>query len=185
MTRADVEHRIRRWASVKGLPQPYLQKWLALDETAQKRLLELAEHLRMHTGQFITSLSLLGEIAIREAQPVSEVLDRPSLRRVIDSTGSGPGRARAMIDQLRTLRYPRLKRASERLAIEVTALKLPSGIKVILAEHLASDEVRIEVVAHGSAELQQLLALLAAKSSALVRVADILTGANGEGASSE
>ena len=63
-----------------------------------------------------------------------------------------------------------------RLAEEITAMQLPPGIKVQLPRDLASDEVRVQVIAHGSGEMQELLACLAAKSNALVRVAAMLAG---------
>ena len=77
-------------------------------------------------------------------------------------------------DVIRTIR-----RAVERLAKEVAALKLPPGIKVVLPRDLASDEVRVEIVAHGSAEMEQLLVCLTAKSSEIVALAAMLAGADG------
>ena len=52
-------------------------------------------------------------------------------------------------------------------------MKLPPGIKVLLPRELASDEIRVQIVAHGRAEMKDLLACLAAKSDALVRLAQI------------
>lgn len=179
MNSAEVDCRLRRWADAKALPPAHVQKWLALDERGRTRLLEIAENLKMHTGQFIAALALLEEIALREGQVVGEILARPSLRRVLNSAGSGPGRARVLLDELRALRYPRLKRASERLAEGVAAIKLPPGIRIVLPRDLASDEVRVEIVAYGSAEMEQLLACLSAKSSEIVRLAAMLGGADG------
>jgi len=177
MNSAEVQRRLRLWADTKALPPVHLQRWLALDEPGRTRLLEIAEGLRMRAGQFVAALSLLEEIAIREGQTIGEILGRPSLRRIFNSSGSGPGRGRAMLDELRALRYPRLKQAVRRLAEEVAAIKLPPAIKVILPGNLASDEVRVEIVAHGSAEMAEVLACLRAKGSELVRLAAMLSGA--------
>jgi hypothetical protein len=179
MNSAEVDRRLRRWANAKALPPAYLQKWLAVGEPGRTQLLEIAESLKMHTGQFIAAFALIEEIAIREAQDVGEILACPSLSRVLNSAGSGPGRARALLDELRKLRYPRLKRAAERLAEEVAAIKLPAGIKIVLPRDLASDELRLEMVAHGSAEMERLLACLTAKSSVIVGLAAMLGGVDG------
>jgi hypothetical protein len=179
MDSAEVDRRLLRWANTKALPPAYVQKWLALDERGRARLLEIAENLKMHTGQVVAAITLLEEIAIREGRDAGEILASPSLRRVLNSAGSGPGRARTLLDELRRLRYPRLRRAVERLAKEVAALKLPPGIKIVLPHDLASDEVRVEIVAHGSAEMEQLLVCLTAKSSELVALAAMLAGADG------
>jgi hypothetical protein len=178
MDSVELKHRLHRWAHAKALPPPYLEKWLALDELGCTRLLEIAESLKMHTGQFITALTLLEEIAVREGQIVGKILDRPSLRGILNSAGSGPGRVRLMLDELRTLRYPQLRRASARLAEEVMALKLPPGVRIVLPRDLSSDEVRVEIIAHGSVEMEQLLTSLTAKSNELVRLAAMLEGAN-------
>jgi hypothetical protein len=179
MNSADVDPRIRRWANAKALSPADVQKWLSLGEQGRTRLLEIAENLKMHTGQFIAALALLEEIALREGQDVGEILACPSLHRVLNSAGSGPGRARALLDELRALRYPRLKHASERLAEGVAAIKLPPGIKIVLPRDLASDEVRIEIIAHGSVEMEQLLACLKVKSREIVGIAEMLGGADG------
>jgi hypothetical protein len=176
MTSSGIEDRIRGWAGKKVLPPAYLENWLALDESSRKRLLEYAETLKMRTGQFVTALTLLEEIVVRESQSIGEILDRPHLRRILNASGSGPGRARVMLDELRALRYPELKQAGEHLAQHVAALKLPPGIKIVLPRELASDEVRVELIARGGAEMAQLLACLTAKSGDLVRLASMLSG---------
>jgi hypothetical protein len=180
MNSATVDVRLRRWAKAKVLPPACVQKWLALSERGRTRLLEIAETLKMHTGQFIVALAMLEEIAIREGQDVSEILACPSLHRVLNAEGSGPGRARALLDELRALRYPQLKRARERLDHELAAIKLPPGIKVVLPHNLASDEVRLEIVGHGCAEMERLLACLTAKSGEIVALAAKLGGADGD-----
>ncbi|MBV8357924.1 MAG: hypothetical protein JO189_08305 [Deltaproteobacteria bacterium] len=179
MNSIEVDDRLRHWANAKALPPADVQKWLAMSEPGRTWLLEIAENLKMHTGQFIVILALLEEIAIREGQDIGEILACPSLRRVLNSAGSGPGRARALIDELRARRYPRLKLASERLAQAVAAIKLPPGIRIVLPRDLASDEVRVEIVAHGSAKMEQLLACLMAKSREIIRLAAMLGGADG------
>jgi hypothetical protein len=178
MDSAEVDRRLLSWANTKALPSPYVQKWLALDERGRARLLEIAENLKMHTGQMVAAIALLEEIAIREGRDTGEILASPSLRRALNSAGSGPGRARTLLDELRLLRYPRLRRTLDHLAKEVAALKLPPGIKIVLPRDLASDEVRVEIVAHGSAEMEQLLACLTAKSSKLTALAAMLGGAD-------
>jgi hypothetical protein len=176
MNSAEVDRQIRRWANAKALPPACVQRWLGLSEQGRTQLLEIAETLKMHAGQFVTALALLEEIAVREGQNVDEILSRPSLQRLLNSVGSGPGRARVLLDELRTLRYPRLKRVSERLAAEVITINLPQGIKIVLPRDLASDAIRVEIVAHGSAEMERLLACLTAKSGKLVRLAAMLGG---------
>jgi len=177
MNSAELDRRVRCWTSAKRLPPSYVEKWLAFSERARARLLEIAEMLKMHSGQCITTITLLEEISLREGLGVDEILAATPLRRVLSSPGSGPGRSHDLLKELRALRYPELKRARQRLEAELAAIKLPRGIRVIMPPELASDEVRVEVVAHGSAELERLLACLTAKASDLVGLAAMLAGA--------
>ena len=91
-------------------------------------------------------------------------------------SGSGPARAAAFLDALRAIRFPRLKRAVERLSSEVAALKLPPGVRVVLPKDLGSDELMIRVSARTGRELGNLIDALAAKKSGLVRIARLIGG---------
>jgi hypothetical protein len=178
MSADALDENIRRWAAVRRLPQSYLERWLALADTDRRALLEIAESLRMRTGQFVAAFELLGELAVRERQPIAAVAARTEIRRIVDGTGSGPERAASLLGALRALRYPQMKALGDRLAAAVAALRLPRGIAVVLPHDLASDELRIEIVAHGGAELESLARALAERLNGLKRIADIIGGAD-------
>jgi len=180
MDSAQTEARIRHWARARALPQAYVARWLGLTEPSRTRLLELAEALKFRTGQFITAFELSEEIAARENTNIADLLCRPRMRQLIEAPGSGPGKARALLGELRVLRYPRLKQATERFAAAVAALGLPRAIRVILPRELASDELRIELVAHGSGEMDQMLKALSDNADQLVRIAAMLGGTDNE-----
>ena len=170
------EAAVMAWAEARRLPQSHLERWLALAETDRSILLETAERLHLRTGQFVTAFGLLEEIAVRERVNIASVLARSEIRRILEGTGSAPGRARMLVEQLRSARYPELKRTTERLRSEVAALALPRGINVILPRDLASDELRIEITAHGAAELERLIEAIAKRAAGLRRVAGLIGG---------
>lgn len=176
---------IRRWAAGRHLPDTHLRRWLALALDDRAALLEAAATLRLRTGQFVAAFALIEEIALRaraaEVAPevtVAALLARGEIRRILDGTGSAPGRARALIDTLRALRFPRLKRTIDRLAAEIAALGLPGGVKVILPKELSSDEVRIEISAHGATEMVRLIDSVAQARVGIGRIADLIGGAD-------
>lgn len=174
----SLEGRIRAWAQRRKIPEAHLEKWLMLDEPARLRLLELAERLRFRTGQFVTMFTLLEEVSIRDRQSIADTLAQPAVGRIVKTADSGPGKARALVEEIRKLRYPRLHRLSERLATELVELGMPQGIKVVLPRDLASAELRIEIVAQGSEEIVRLLAMLTTKTADLSRIAAILAGSD-------
>jgi len=170
--------RIQAWASTRRLPEAQTARWIALPEADRMALLDAAENLRLRTGQFVTAFEWLDEIAVREGEPIATVLGRREIRRIIDGGGSTPGRARNFVEQLRTIRFPRLKRAMDRLSEEVAELALPHGIRVVLPRNLSSDELRIEIVGRDAAEIARLIDALAKNRDGLKRITAMLGGAD-------
>ncbi len=181
MSASSGEEAIRAWAAARRLPEPYLARWLALGPDDRTALLAAVEGLRMRAGQLIAALDLLEEISVREAQPVAAILARIEVRRILNGAGSRPGRASALLAALRAIRFPRLARATERIAREIAALGLPRGIRITPPRELASDEVRVELIAHGGEELNELLGALARHARALARIADLAAGVGWNG----
>jgi hypothetical protein len=172
----ETDDAIRRWAAERHLPDAHLRRWLALTDADRGALLELARKLRLRTGQFVTAFEMLEEIAVRERATIAAILAGREMRRIVD--GTGPGRARELLDTLHAIRFPLLKRAADRLAAKIAALGLPAGIKVVLPKEISSDEVRIQISAHGGAELERLIDSMATARAGLGRIADLIGGAD-------
>ena len=172
----EIEAEIRMLAEQRRLPAAHLERWLAFDEVSRGKLLALARNLRFRTGQLVTTLELLEEIAVRERITVAEVLGRDEIRRIADGSGSGPARASALIDALRQIRFPRLRAMQERLRAEVAALKLPRGISVDLPKELGSDELTVSLRMRNADDLGRLIAALNQSSAGLARIVEMLGG---------
>lgn len=180
MNGSDVTEAIREWAAERRLDQAHLERWLALDTPSAAALLEAARGLRMRVGQFDEALGMLEEIAVVEGETVGAVLARPALKRILEGHAAAPARARALVDELRAIRFPRLRRAQERIEAEIAALKLPRTIAVVLPKNLGSDELRIEIRARDGAELRETVAALERNAEALEKIAEMLGGGNFE-----
>jgi hypothetical protein len=176
MNASASEPAIRAWAAARRLPDAHLARWLALGEGDRAALLSIAERLRLRTGQFVNIFGLLEEIAVREQSTPREILVRGEIQRILNGAGSAPERARALLEELRALRMPRLRAASERLKHEIAALGLSRGIGLILPRDLSSDELRIEIVTRGGAELERLIDELVKRRAGLGRIAEMLAG---------
>jgi hypothetical protein len=178
MSDAEREIELRAWAAERHLPDLYVNRWFELEASERGSLLELAKTVHLRTGQFVTIFDLLEEIAVRENQKIAEVLSLPEIRRIFDSSQSAPGKARAILDALRRIRFPQMRATVDRIMARIAELKLPPGVRVVLPPDLASDELRIELTAHGGAELKRLVEAVAGKSAKLCRIADLLGGAD-------
>ena len=178
MSGTEVETAIRAWGVERRLPASYVDHWLELTVPERTALLELVQTLPLRTGQFVTIFTLLEEIGVRENQPVTAVLARREIRHIFAANQSAPGKARALLEALRAIRLPHLDAALERIIARVAALKLPAGVRLVLPPNLSSDELRVELTAHGGDELRGLVEALTAKSTELCRIAELLGGAD-------
>jgi hypothetical protein len=176
MNADEIDAQIRVLAAERRLPQSHLERWLAMDLPSRAAMLDLARTLRFRTGQLVAALDTLDEIAVREHVTVAAILDRPEVRRIAKGSGSAPSRASAILEALRTLRYPLLKRMQEQLRTEVSALKLPRGISIDLPKDLGSDELTVSLRVRSGAQLAHLLDALDRSRSGLTRIIEMLGG---------
>ena len=172
----EIDAEIRMVAEDRRLPAAHLERWLAIDEISRAELLAVVRKLRLRTGQLVSALDLLEEVAVRERITVGEVLGRDEIRRIADSSASGPARASGLIEALRQIRFPRLKRMQARLRAEVAALKLPRGISVDLPRELGSDELTVSLRVRSADDLGRLVAALNQSSAELARIVEMLGG---------
>jgi hypothetical protein len=176
MNADETDAQIRELAAERRLPQSHLDRWLAMDPPSRAALLDLARILRLRTGQLVTALDIVEEISVREHVTAATILDQPEIRRIAKGSGSAPSRASALLEALRTLRYPLLKRMQGELRAEVSALKLPRGISIDLPKELGSDELSISLRVRSGAELAHLLDALDRSRSGLTRIIEMLGG---------
>lgn len=176
MNADEIDADIRELAAERRLPQSHLERWLAMDPPSRAAMLDIARALRLRTGQLVTALDTLDEIAVRDQMTVAAILDQPEVRRIANGSGSAPSRASALLEALRTLRYPLLKRMQDDLYAEVSALKLPRGISIDLPKDLGSDELTVSLRVRSSAELAHLLDALDRSRSGLTRIIEMIGG---------
>jgi hypothetical protein len=176
MNADEIDAHIRELAAERRLPQSHLERWLAMDPPSRAAMLDIAQALRLRTGQLVTALDTLDEIAVREHVTVAAILDQLEIRRIANGSGSAPSRASALLEALRTLRYPLLKRMQEQLRTEVSALKLPRGISIDLPKELGSDELTVSLRVRSGADLAHLLDVLDRSRPGLTRIIEMLGG---------
>ncbi|HVA84567.1 MAG TPA: hypothetical protein VNF28_06665 [Candidatus Binataceae bacterium] len=178
MSADDVTQAVRTWAETHHLDRAHLERWLVLDADSAAAVFDAACRLRLRVGQLQGALEMLEEIALVELTQVSAVLARAPLKRILEGVGPAPARARAFVNELRAMRFPRLGRALERMKAEVVALKLPRMVAVALPKDLGSDELRIEIRVRSGTEFRESLRALAEKTESVERILDLLGGKN-------
>ncbi|HYK64210.1 MAG TPA: hypothetical protein VEY94_04640 [Patescibacteria group bacterium] len=172
----QTDAQIRELAAARRLPDSHLVRWLKMDAASRAAFLDIARVLRLRTGQIVTALDTLDEIAVREGASVAAILERREIRRIADGSGSAPSRASALLEALRALRYPRLRQTQEQLRAQIAELKLPRGISIDLPKDLGSDEVTVSLRVRSGAELTRLVEALQHLGPGLTRVIETLGG---------
>jgi hypothetical protein len=175
-TSNDYRATIRAWAAEHHLPDASVERWLNFGEADAMAILAAARDLRLRTGQFLSALEMLADIALRDRVGAQAVLARSELRAIMSGAGSRPERASAFIDKLRELRFPRLARTRDRLEAAIAAMRLPHGLTVVLPKDLGSDEVVIRLAMRSPAEVETLLGALAAHKGEIKRLLEMLGG---------
>jgi hypothetical protein len=178
MSTDDIAKAVRAWAEARHLDRVHIERWLALDTYSAAAILDAVARLRLRVGQLQGALEMLEEIALVDKTQVSAVLARAPLKRILEGVGPAPARARAFVDELRAMRFPRLGRAFEQMKAEIAALKLPRTVAVALPKDLGSDELRIEIRARSGPEFRDSLRALEEKADAVERILDLLGGGN-------
>ena len=172
----EIDAEIRTLAQDRRLPAAHLERWLAMDPASRGSMLTYARSLALRTGQLVSTLELLEEIAVRERITVAEILRRDEIRRIANAPASVPSRASAFIEALRQTRFPRLRKMQERLRAEIAALKLPPGLSLDLPKELGSDELTVSLRVRSADELGKLVAALNRSSAGLARIIELLGG---------
>ncbi len=172
------EAAVRAWAIEHHVPESAVKRWLELGEADATAILALARDLRLRTGQLLSALEMLTEIAVREGQGAASVLARAELRGMLHGAGSRPERAAALIDKLRELRYPRLSRIRGKLEAAVAAMRLPRGLAVVLPKDLSSDELTIRLTVRTAAELEDFVEVLRERQEEIKALLETLGGSD-------
>jgi hypothetical protein len=110
MNADEIDAQIRELAAERHVPSSHLHRWLDMDPKSRAAMLDIALALRLRTGQLVTALEMVEEISVRDHITVAAILDQPEIRRIGNGSDSAPSRARALLEALRTLRYPLLKK---------------------------------------------------------------------------
>jgi hypothetical protein len=93
-----------------------------------------------------------------------------------NGAGSAPARAHAFLEELRAMRFPRLRETIDRLETAIAALRLPQGIKLLLPRELSSDELTIQLTVSDADGLERLLNMLMENRGELARILAMLGG---------
>jgi hypothetical protein len=99
-------------------------------DSAQVALRYIAS-LALNFNQQIQFLELMNDISEIETRGFSQILDDARIRAIVQSSNlNKPQKARTLLEELRSRRYPRLKHTEKRFREKVERLSLPEGTRI-------------------------------------------------------
>ena len=158
----EQEHarRIAAYAQRKRLSGTTLARWQAWPATDQAALFSLLQDLQCGENHLKDLLDWLEEIAARDEQSVTDILERRELRSARTTPGSRHDKLKAVKTMLRKIRYPRLTRLEENVRQAVKALDLGRVGQVSFPPDFEGDEVTLTLTVRNVHELRDVLSQL-------------------------
>jgi len=128
--------------------------FVGLDRAACEILAAMLWQLRPGENRVKELVTFLREIALRDSVPLSTVLERQEVRRVLeDGSCPRPRKLEELRRIVRVLRYPQLNAMVERFASFRRSLALPPNMILHAPAFFEGDEYRIEITFAGKEEL--------------------------------
>jgi len=142
-----------------------VQKKISL-QTA-KMLLKMESDERSHVFNFISNIKFninqqkqfidnIIDLAVIENKPAYELLNEPSLKRIlINKHSNNPQKAKAILRLLRSRRFPSLVKAEKAFKQKVSSLDLPKSASIHAPPYFEEPHYRLEVLFREGKELRE------------------------------
>jgi hypothetical protein len=122
--------------------------------------------LMLNFNQQIQFIDIMTDISAIEGESFSQILDAEPMRAVLENAHlNKPQKAKKLLEELRSRRYPRLKRAEKRFQENLERLSLPEGTRIDHPSCFEAPGYRLEVQFQDGANLMEKLQHLAQVSA--------------------
>jgi hypothetical protein len=151
------------YAQEKRLSTQTVQRWQSWSEEDQAALLIVAKELLLNENQLRDFIDWLEEIAARDGVAVRVILARVELQRPLEAKLSRNDKLKAVKEELRKIRYPRLSQLEDDLRAAIKALDLGNRVRVSFPPALEGNEITLEIKVRNIDEVRSSLTLLQQK----------------------
>jgi hypothetical protein len=131
---------------------------LELGDPDGKALFSVLEELNLNINEQKKFIEYIIELSHIKKSDISSLLSMPDLDRILSDTGlNGPQRKKALLKQLREMRYPKLTDAETRFHRMVSRLNLPKAARIVAPPFFESPDFRLEVRFRDGRDLRAVL----------------------------
>ena len=133
-----------------------------LDNRSRSVILKCISDLRLNFNQQLQYIDIINDISIKEDKSIADIMDEYQFSLLLkDRDINTPQKARAILNLLRTRRFPFLSKNEKDFDKKIKGLGLPYGISINHPPYFEGQDYRLEIVFRDGMDLKQKVCALA------------------------
>jgi hypothetical protein len=133
-----------------------------LDNRSRSVILKCISELGLNFNQQLQYIDYITDISIKEGKSIADIMDEHQfLLHLNEKDINTPQKARAILNLLRTRRFPFLTKNEKEFIKKIKRLGLPDGIRIRHPPYFEGQNYRLEIVFKDGIELKQKVCALA------------------------
>jgi len=133
-----------------------------LDNRSRSVILKCISELKLNLNQQLQYIDYITDISIKEDKSIADIMDEHQfLLHLKEKDINTPQKARAILNLLRTRRFPFLSKNEKEFIKKIKRLGLPDGISIRHPPFFEGQDYRLEIVFKDGIELKQKVCALA------------------------
>lgn len=134
---------------------------MALQQKSAESAFRCIVELMLNVNQQLQFIELMTDISEAEKKGFQRILAEEPMQAVLKNSHlNGPQKAKNLLEELRTRRYPKWKAAEKRFQQQVDRLSLPEGVRIDHPPYFEASGYRLEVRFQNSVDLINKVKLL-------------------------
>jgi len=152
----------KQFVAKEGLTWRVVSSLSDLDDLSRSSLMNGMAKLMLNVNQQTQFIDLSIDISHIKGVPIPQVVSELGIDQIpLDTTANRPQRAKAVIDHLRSERYPTIVGAERRFRKMISDLHLPGGVEITPPPSFEGDRYRMQISFKEGKELTSKLNQLA------------------------
>jgi ParB-like chromosome segregation protein Spo0J len=166
LTLLHLDHRLKTALAREEISIKAVKALLELEQAAQQTLIHWIDMLKLNFNHQVQFIEYCSDISKREETTIIELLNESSFRSVPENPRlNNPQKAKAMLEALRTRRFPRLARARSAVERALAAVSMPPETSIRYDPFLEDPHYRLEIKFRNGRELKKTIGKLHASDN--------------------
>ncbi len=124
-----------------------LKAAMTVESTSRLALLRMLHSLMLNINQQIQFIDYIIDLSNSNHKEIVEILQAPPLGDLCRRTSmNGPQKARAILNDLRSIRFPALSQVEQGFKASVSRLNLPKGVRIEAPPYFEGPELKMEIL---------------------------------------